>query len=79
MTFNNNFATSFRWCDRIMGTDKNYLRYIERVKRMRASNIRATQQELMEMEGKLMTQFEAAGAEEEARVCAKVGATKKID
>jgi methylsterol monooxygenase len=32
MAFTNNYATSFRWCDRIFGTDKKYQEYRRRVR-----------------------------------------------
>ena len=31
MAFVNNFSTSFRWWDRLLGTDKKYRAYRERV------------------------------------------------
>lgn len=64
MTFTSNFATSFRWWDRLFGTDKNYLRYRERLQA--ADKMSAA--ERTKLEERLMKQFEAEGVEAEASV-----------
>ncbi|KAF9039595.1 hypothetical protein BDZ89DRAFT_1060754 [Hymenopellis radicata] len=68
MSFTNNFSTSFRWWDRIFGTDTNYLKYRARLQAAHAANKKATKEERLEMERKLMAQVEAEGIEAEAEV-----------
>ena len=39
MAFVNNFSTSFRWCDRLFGTDAKFREYRQRVRAMRKLNL----------------------------------------
>lgn len=66
MAFNNNFATSFRWCDRIAGTDERYLAYKARVAAAKKAGLSLN--ELKALEQKLMDQAEKEGLEAE-KVC----------
>ncbi|KAF8918626.1 C-4 methyl sterol oxidase [Mucidula mucida] len=68
MTFTSNFATSFRWWDRLFGTDVNYLRYRERLRKSVAANKAMSKEERLAVEQRLMEQFEAEGAVAEADV-----------
>lgn len=61
MAFVNNFATSFRWCDRIAGTDSKYLAYRARLKAAKAAGI--TGEEWQRLELKLNEQAEREGVE----------------
>ena len=66
MAFNNNYATSFRWCDRIAGTDDRYLAYKARVAAAKKTGL--SLKELKALEQKLMDQAEKEGLEAE-KVC----------
>lgn len=66
MAFNNNFATSFRWCDRIAGTDDRYLAYKARVAAAKKAGL--SMKELKDLEIKLMDEAEKEGLEAE-KVC----------
>lgn len=66
MAFTNNFATSFRWCDRLGGTDTKYLEYRKRMDAAKGS--KATKEEQAELEKKLMADAEAEGLVAEAKV-----------
>ncbi|KAK0473579.1 C-4 methyl sterol oxidase [Armillaria novae-zelandiae] len=68
MSFTNNFSTSFRWWDRLFGTDTNYLKHCERVRAAHAANKNATPEERLEIERKLMEEVEAEGLAAEAEV-----------
>ncbi|KAJ8519227.1 hypothetical protein ONZ45_g3790 [Pleurotus djamor] len=71
MAFTNNFSTSFRWWDRICGTDDKYRAYRERVKEMKKKNVDA--KEFHKLEQKLMEEVEKEGiiAEREAETGVK--------
>ncbi|KIY66983.1 hypothetical protein CYLTODRAFT_422927 [Cylindrobasidium torrendii FP15055 ss-10] len=64
MAFTNNFSTSFRWCDRLFGTDKAYLKYRAQLK---AANGRS-KTERLELERQLLEQVEREGVEAEREV-----------
>ena len=66
MSFVNNFSTSFRWCDYIMGTDDKYHNYVKRIKA--AKNAAKTPEELKALEQKLANEAEAEGQRAEAQV-----------
>ncbi|GLB37040.1 putative sterol desaturase family protein [Lyophyllum shimeji] len=66
MAFTNNFSTSFRWWDRICGTDDKYLEYRARVKAAKAAMKNATKEQQDAMERKLMAEVEAEGLRAEA-------------
>ena len=59
----NNFATSFRWCDRLAGTDKKYLAYRARLNAAKKAGM--SQQEYQKMEQQLNEQAEREGVEAE--------------
>lgn len=71
MAFTNNFSTSFRWWDRIFGTDEKYRQYRERVKAMKKKNV--DKEEFAKLEQKLLEQVEREGivAEREAETGVK--------
>jgi methylsterol monooxygenase len=43
-----NFATSFRWCDYIFGTDEKYRAYKERIRKAKAGERAALEQTILE-------------------------------
>lgn len=61
MAFTNNFATSFRWWDRIFGTDKKYQEYRARVRASKKAMLKASKEDRKVMEQKLMDEVEAEG------------------
>jgi methylsterol monooxygenase len=79
MAFTNNFSTSFRWWDRIFGTDDKYLEYCARVKAAKKAMKNATKEQQHEIEQKLMAEVEAEGikAEAEAEARGVLGGSKK--
>lgn len=74
MAFVNNYSTSFRWWDRIFGTDSKYREYRDRVKTAKAAMKNPTKEQLVALEQKLMAEVEAEGlrAEAEAENVVKV-------
>jgi methylsterol monooxygenase len=66
MAFTNNYATSFRWWDRICGTDKKYQAYRARIRAAKAAMKSATNDEQKLLEQKLMDQIEEEGNRAEA-------------
>jgi len=68
MAFTNNFSTSFRWWDRMFGTDDKYRAYQQRLKAAKASMKSATKEELIMMEKKLVLEAEEEGFRAEAEV-----------
>ncbi|KAF8896860.1 C-4 methyl sterol oxidase [Gymnopilus junonius] len=75
MAFTNNFSTSFRWWDRIFGTDDKYRAYRAKVKAMKS----ISKGEREALEKKLMAEVEAEGikAEAEAEARGVIGGKKK--
>ena len=62
MAFTNNFSTSFRWCDRIFGTDIKYREYRARVNAMVTKMGGAcTKEQQAAIEHKLLEEVEAEG------------------
>ncbi|CAK5269877.1 unnamed protein product [Mycena citricolor] len=61
MAFTNNYATSFRWCDRLFGTDDKYRAYRARVEAAKKAMKNASKAEHDELERKLMAEVEAEG------------------
>jgi len=80
MAFTNNFSTSFRWWDRIFGTDDKYRQYRARVQAAKAAMKGATKEQQDAMEQKLMAEVEAEGiiAEREAESRTLSGKTVKV-
>ena len=74
MAFTNNYSTSFRWWDRIFGTDNKYREYRARVKAAKATMKYATKEQLLAVEQKLMAEVEAEGLRAEAEAVDKVKA-----
>ena len=62
MAFTNNFSTSFRWWDRIFGTDIKYQQYRARVKAMmKDMGGSCTKEQQAAIEHKLLEEVEAEG------------------
>jgi len=76
MAFTNNYSTSFRWWDRILGTDNKYRAYRKKVEAAKAAMKNATQKDKDEIERKMMAEVEAEGIRAEAEV---EGRTVKVD
>ncbi|KAF8206324.1 C-4 methyl sterol oxidase [Mycena galopus ATCC 62051] len=69
MAFTNNFSTSFRWWDRMLGTDGKYRAYRARVKAAKgAIKVGVSKEERDTMEQKLMAEVEAEGVRAETEV-----------
>jgi len=66
MAFVNNFSTSFRWCDYIMGTDHKYHDYVTRVRA--AKKAAKSPEELKALEQRLASEAQAEGFRAEAEV-----------
>ena len=66
MAFTNNFSTSFRWWDYMLGTDDKYRAYRARVRAMKKKGMTAEEQR--EVERKLMDEVEKEGIAAEAEV-----------
>jgi methylsterol monooxygenase len=67
MAFTNNYSTSFRWWDRILGTDDKYRAYRKKVDAAKAAMKNASKEDKEEMERNMMAEVEAEGLEAEAR------------
>lgn len=74
MAFVNNYSTSFRWWDRIFGTDSKYREYRARVKAAKAGMKNASKEQLEALEQKLLAEVEAEGILAEARAQNKIKA-----
>ncbi|KAF9530672.1 C4-methyl sterol oxidase [Crepidotus variabilis] len=70
MAFVNNYSTSFRWWDRICGTDKKYQEYRAKIQASKNAMKNASKEQVKAMEAKLMAEVEAEGirAEKAAEV-----------
>ncbi|KAL1748321.1 hypothetical protein HDZ31DRAFT_29963 [Schizophyllum fasciatum] len=66
MAFTNNFSTSFRWWDYLLGTDDKYRAYRARVRAAKAKGV--TAEEMRQMERELMDEVEKEGIAAEAEV-----------
>jgi methylsterol monooxygenase len=69
MAFVNNYSTSFRWLDRLFGTDTKYLKHVKNVKA--AKKLAKNHDEYLILERKLMADTEAEGQRAEADVIAR--------
>ncbi|KAF8151726.1 C4-methyl sterol oxidase [Crassisporium funariophilum] len=78
MAFTNNFSTSFRWWDRIFGTDNKYIEYRARLDAMKKSMKNATKEEQLVIEQKLLAEVEAEGIRAEAEVEGSAPKTVKV-
>jgi len=67
MAFVNNYSTSFRWWDRIFGTDNKYREYRARVKAAKSAMKDASKEQLEALEQKLLAEVEAEGIRAEAQ------------
>lgn len=65
MAFVNNFSTSFRWCDRLFGTDDKYRQYRARVAAMKKAGV--SSEEFAKMETQMIAEVEAEGVKAEAQ------------
>ncbi|CAK5277989.1 unnamed protein product, partial [Mycena citricolor] len=79
MAFTNNYSTSFRWCDRIFGTDDKYRIYRARVEAAKKSMANASKADHDELERKLMAEVEAEGLLAEAEVIRNAEKSTKRD
>lgn len=66
MAFTNNFSTSFRWCDRLFGTDDRYRVYCKRMAANKAALKGKSKAEQEAAELQLMAEMEAEGQRAEA-------------
>lgn len=66
MAFTNNFSTSFRWCDRLFGTDDKYQEYRNRIAASKAAMKGKSKAEQEAAERQLMAEIEAEGQRAEA-------------
>lgn len=80
MAFTNNYATSFRWWDRLCGTDTKYQEYKQKVKAAKAAMKNATKEQKDAIERKLMDEVERDGlkAEAEAEARSILGGKAKV-
>ncbi|KAF7311655.1 C4-methyl sterol oxidase [Mycena kentingensis (nom. inval.)] len=72
MAFTNNYATSFRWWDRVLGTDDKYRAYRQRVRDMRNK----TKEERAKLEQALLEEVEAEGAKAEGDLVRRANGEK---
>lgn len=61
MAFTNNFSTSFRWWDHMLGTDDKYRVYRKKLDAAKAAMKGATKEDKEAMEQKMMAEVEAEG------------------
>ena len=66
MAFVNNYSTSFRWCDYLLGTDDKYREYRKRVSAMKKLNL--SKEEYEAAERKMIAEAEQEGLRAEAEV-----------
>lgn len=77
MAFTNNFSTSFRWWDRILGTDNKYREYRKKVDAAKAAMKGATKEDKDRLEQKMLKEIEEEGKRAEAR--AEMGDTGMVE
>ena len=78
MAFTNNFSTSFRWCDRIFGTDDKYREYRARISAQKAAMKNKSKAEREEAERVLIAEIEAEGQRAEALAERGIPAPKTV-
>jgi len=78
MAFTNNFSTSFRWWDRIFGTDTKYRAYRARVNAAKKAMANAPKEQLEALERKFMDEVEAEGLKAEAEAEGSASKTLKV-
>lgn len=66
MAFTNNYSTSFRWWDRMLGTDDKYLAYRKKVDAAKAAMKGASKEQHDAIEKKMLEEVEAEGLRAEA-------------
>jgi methylsterol monooxygenase len=66
MSFTNNYATSFRWWDRIFGTDDKYRAYKARLAAAKKQKKSASEEK--ELERKMLEEVEKEGLRAEKEV-----------
>jgi methylsterol monooxygenase len=79
MAFTNNYSTSFRWWDRILGTDDKYLAYRKKVDAAKAAMKNASKEDKDEIERKMMAEVEAEGFRAEARAEGRARQELKVE
>ncbi|TFK38449.1 C4-methyl sterol oxidase [Crucibulum laeve] len=78
MAFTNNFSTSFRWWDRIFGTDDKYRQYRARVQAVKKSMKNASKEDMIKFEQQLQDQIEAEGIQAEKEAEGTAAKTVKV-
>jgi methylsterol monooxygenase len=78
MAFTNNYSTSFRWWDRIFGTDDKYRAYRKRLTTAKASMKSSSKEDHKALEQKILDEVEAEGIRAEAAVEAGERKTTKV-
>ena len=78
MAFTNNYSTSFRWWDRIFGTDDKYRAYRTRVKAAKKAMKNASKEEVDALERKFLAEVEAEGIRAEAEAEGSAAKTLKV-
>jgi methylsterol monooxygenase len=68
MAFTNNYSTSFRWWDRIFGTDDKYRAYRKHLAAAKASMKSASKDDFKALEQRMLNEVEAEGLKAEAAV-----------
>jgi len=71
MAFTNNFSTSFRWWDRICGTDDKFREYKKNVKAAKAAMKNATEEQKAALERRYMDEVEKEGIQAQAEAEAR--------
>jgi len=71
MAFTNNFSTSFRWWDRICGTDNKFREYKKNVKAAKAAMKNATEEQKAALERRYMDEVEKEGIQAQAEAEAR--------
>nr|GAT57949.1 predicted protein [Mycena chlorophos] len=74
MAFTNNFATSFRWWDRMLGTDTSYRSYRKKMAALKGK----AKSERDAVEKALLAEVEAQGLIAEAEVVRKADGVEKV-
>ena len=77
MAFVNNFSTSFRWCDRLFGTDTKYRTYRERLNAAKKAGMSSEEYARMELRLSEEAEREGVAAEKEAESTGFSGAWQK--
>lgn len=71
MAFTNNYSTSFRWWDRIFGTDDKYREYMQKVRASKKAMKNMSKEEQLKEEQRLIDEVEKEGLKAEEGVLSK--------